>query len=136
MASRLTARELTKCFTDGIGGRGCFGDTNDLVGKNGWVGKQLRAIAGGPNSVFNNPGQLLGGPNSFVRNPGQIWGGDNSFVRNPGQIFGGRNSFVRNLAEIWEGQNAVFNNPSQLLPQPKPLQVGSIGGKRICLPWC
>jgi hypothetical protein len=31
----------------------------------------------------------------------------------------------------------VFNNPSQLLPQaPPPVQVGTIGGKRICLPWC
>jgi hypothetical protein len=122
IASRLTLRELTKCFSDGVGGRGCFGDSNDLVGKNGFVRRTLGQIAGGPNSVINNPNQIWGGDNSFVRNPGQIWGGPNSFVRNPGQIFGGPNS--------------VFNNPGQLLPRPKPLQVGSIGGKRICLPWC
>lgn len=134
IASRLTARELTKCLTDGFGGRGCFGDSNDLVGRNGLMGRTLQQIAGGPNSVFNNPGQLLGGPNSFVNNPGQIWGGDNSFVRNPGQIWGGDNSFVRNPGQMWGGANSVFNNPSQLAP--KPVQVGSIGGKRICLPWC
>lgn len=122
MASRLVARELTKCLTDGVGGSGCFGDNNDLVGKNGFVGRTLSQVAGGPNSVINNPGQIWGGDNSFVRNPGQIWGGTNSFVRNPGQI--------------WGGPNSVFNNPGQLLPQPKPVQIGNIGGKRICLPWC
>lgn len=122
MASRLTARELTKCLSDGIGGRGCFGDNNDLVGRNGWVRRSL--------------GQLAGGPNSVINNPGQIWGGDNSFVRNPGQIWGGNNSFVRNPSQIWGGPNSVFNNPGQLLPSPKPLQIGTVGGKRICLPWC
>lgn len=123
MASRLTARELSKCLTDGIGGeKGCFGDNNDLVGKNGFVGRTFGQIAGGPNSIINNPGQIWGGDNSFVRNPGQIWGGPNSFVRNP--------------AQIWGGPNSVFNNPGQLLPQPRPLQVGTVGGKRICLPWC
>ncbi len=122
IGSRLTIRELTKCFTDGFGGRGCFGDSNDLVGRNGWVARTLGQVAGGPNSVINNPSQIWGGDNSFVRNPSQIWGGSNSFVRNPSQI--------------WGGPNSIFNNPSQLLPQPRPLQIGSIGGKRICLPWC
>jgi hypothetical protein len=136
MASRWTVRELTKCLSNGIGGDGCFGDTNDLVGRNGWVARTLGQVAGGPNSVFRNPDQLLGGPNSFVRHPDQIWGGDNSFVRNPDQIFGGSNSFVRNPSQIWGGNNSIFNNPAQLLPQPKPLQIASIGGKRICLPWC
>ncbi|MBQ1499186.1 MAG: hypothetical protein IIZ38_12805 [Sphingomonas sp.] len=118
IASRLTLRELTKCLSDGVGGKGCFGDSNDLVGKNGWVRRTMGQIAGGPNSLINNPGQIWGGDNSFVRNPGQIFGGSNSFVRNPGQIFGGPNS--------------VFNRPSQLLRAPKV----RIGGKRICLPWC
>lgn len=123
MASRLTARELLKCASNGIGGKdGCFGDNNDLVGKNGWVARTFGQIAGGPNSVVNKPDQ--------------IWGGDNSFVRNPSQMFGGSNSFVRNPAQIWGGPNSVFNNPGQLLSQPKPVQVGSVGGKRICLPWC
>lgn len=122
IASRLTARELTKCLTDGVGGRGCFGDNNDLVGKNGWVRRTMGQIAGGPNSVINNPGQ--------------IWGGDNSFVRNPSQIFGGSNSFVRNPSQIWGGQNSVFNNPGQLLQAPRPINLGTVGGKRICLPWC
>ena len=122
MASRLTLRELTKCLTDGVGGKGCFGDSNDLVGRDGFVRRTLQQIAGGPNSVFNHPDQIWGGDNSFVRNPDQIFGGSNSFLRNPDQIFGGSNS--------------IFNNPGQLLPEPKPIQVGSIGGKRICLPWC
>jgi hypothetical protein len=119
MASRLTIRELTKCMTDGVGGKGCFGDSNDLVGKNGWVRKTMGQIAGGPNSLINNPDQIWGGDNSFARNPGQIFGGDNSFVRNPGQIFGGSNS--------------VFHKPGQLLPKPK---ISFGGGKRKCKPFC
>lgn len=122
IASRLVARELTKCLTDGVGGKGCFGDNNDLVGKNGFVGRTLSQIAGGPNSLINKPDQVWGGDNSFVRNPGQIWGGPNSFVQNPSQI--------------WGGPNSVFNNPSQILPTAKPVQIGSVAGKRICLPWC
>lgn len=123
MASRLTARELTKCLTDGVGGKGCFGDSNDLVGRNGFVARTFVQIAGGPNSVVNNPGQIWGGANSFVRNPGQIWGGNNSFVRNPGQF--------------WGGNNSVFNNPGQLLPKPPPpVTLGTVGDTRICFPWC
>jgi hypothetical protein len=121
IGTRLTARELTKCFTDGVGGsHGCFGDNNDLFGKNGWTGRTLGDIAGGPHSVFHHPDQIWGGDNSFVRNPGQIWGGSNSFVRNP--------------STFWGGNNSVFNNPRQLAP--KPVRVGTVGGKRVCVPWC
>lgn len=120
MATRLTARELEKCATDGIGGDGCFGDNNDLVGKNGWVARTMGQIAGGPNSVVRNPDQIWGGNNSFLRNPGQIWGGSNSFVRNPGQF--------------WGGNNSVFHNPSQLAPPP--VTLGTIAGHRVCVPRC
>lgn len=123
MASRLTARELMKCAANGIGGpNGCFGDNNDLVGKNGWVAR-------------NFP-QILAGPFSLVTQVDRVWGGDNSFLRNPGQIWGGGNSFVRNPSQVWGGPNSVFNNPGQLLPAPKPVTLGSVGGKRICIPWC
>lgn len=121
IGSRLTARELSKCLSDGVGReKGCFGDNNDLVGKNGWVGRTF--------------GQIMG--QTYLLNPNLLWGGDNSFVRNPGQVWGGDNSFIRNPGQVWGEDNSVFNNPGQLLPQPKPVQIGSIGGKRICLPWC
>src|SRR5690606_12398097 len=48
IASRLTLRELTKCLTDGIGGKGCFGESNDLIGRNGWVARTMGQIVGGP----------------------------------------------------------------------------------------
>lgn len=45
-ASRLTARELTKCLQHGIGGSsGCFGDNNDLTGRNGFVVRNIVALA-------------------------------------------------------------------------------------------
>ena len=133
MATRLTGRELEKCTRNGLGGSdGCFGDNNDLVGRNGWVARSFGQIAGGPNSVvnnpaqifggpnsvFNNPGQLAGGPNSIVNNPGQILGGPNSIINNPGQISGGPNSVVNNPGQITGGPNSVINNPGQILGGP------------------
>jgi hypothetical protein len=85
---------------------------------------------GGAHGCFGDNNDLFG----RIRNPGQIWGGDNSFLRNPGQIWGGSNSFVRNPSQFWGGNNSVFNNPSQLAP--RPVTLGTIGGKRVCLPWC
>jgi hypothetical protein len=72
IATRLTGRELEKCATQGFGGRGCFGDTNDLFGYKGWTARTLKTLAGGPNSVFNNPAQVWGGSNSMFNNPQQI----------------------------------------------------------------
>jgi hypothetical protein len=61
VGGRLTLNELDKCLTDGIGGRGCFGEnntlvktvsnafkdvtegpgpSNDLLGQDGWVGRK------------------------------------------------------------------------------------------------
>jgi hypothetical protein len=76
-ATRLTARELDKCAEHGIGGEdGCFGDNNDLTGKNGFVvrhvGDLANAVMGGHESLLNHPGQILGGPNSV---PNQILSG-------------------------------------------------------------
>jgi hypothetical protein len=108
----LTANELQKCLTTGIGGEGCFGDNNTLVKliRSTWKG-----VAGGPNSVLNRPGQIFGGPNSFFRQPAQIFGGRNSVFNNPNQLLGGSNSFVRNPGQIWGGPNSVVRNPDQLL---------------------
>jgi hypothetical protein len=101
-AGRLTFRELSKCFNGKVG-KDCFGPNNTIVktvdnafhdltqgpGRNNEIVKaiaSLDALTGGPNSVINNPKQLLGGPNSFVRNPSQIWGGPGSVFNDPGQV--------------------------------------------------
>lgn len=89
IATRLTGRELEKCAANGFGSDGCFGDTNDLFGYKGWTARTLKTLAGGPNSVFNNPAQIWGGSNSMFNNPQQIWGGSNSLFNNPQQIWGG-----------------------------------------------
>jgi hypothetical protein len=107
-ATRLTFRELTKCVEHGIGGDGCFGDNNDLIGRKGFVVRNIAALGGGPNSVFNNPLQVLGGPNSIANNPGQILGGPNSVP------------------------NVILRN----IPSPPPVTLGTVGGHRVCVPWC
>ena len=51
-AGRLTARELDKCFTKGIGGDGCFGPNNDIV-------KGLRQFGVDLNNLTNPNGAVV-----------------------------------------------------------------------------
>jgi hypothetical protein len=93
-AGRLTLKELTQCLSGGS----CFGPNNTIVkaytnafndllhgpGQGNEYVKALHTLqdaSGGPNSVINNPGQLLGGENSDVR----------QFVERP---MGGENSVL------------------------------------------
>ena len=109
-ATRLMARELEKCSTGGFGGDdGCFGNNNELVGRNGFVVKNLVSIAGGPNSFVRDSGQVLGGPNSVLNNPRQVLGGPNS---TPNQLL------------------------NRLPAGPPPLTLGTVGNHRVCIPWC
>lgn len=65
-ATRLTMRELGKCVTDGIGGtNGCFGDNNDLVGRNGWTARSFNNIV---SDIQQGPGPTndLVGRNGFL----------------------------------------------------------------------
>jgi len=71
-ADELTARELEKCKTNGIGGpNGCFGDNNELVGNNGWT---ARFINNAISDIHNGPGpnndvvRILNNVNSDVHN--------------------------------------------------------------------
>jgi hypothetical protein len=122
MVSQWTARELQKCFQHGFGGSdGCFGDNNELVGRNGWLARTFGQIAGGPNSVVHNPSQIFGGPNSVFNNPSQLAGGPNSIINNPRQIFGGPNSVINNPGQITGGPNSVINNPGQITGGPNSI---------------
>ncbi|WP_207768094.1 hypothetical protein, partial [Methylobacterium frigidaeris] len=102
-----TLKEITQCFS----GKGCFGPNNTIIkaytnafndltkgpGPNNDAVvflNRVRDLAGGPNSLINNPGQLKGGPNSMINNPSQIWGGDSSVFN---QMAGGKNSEVRKI---------------------------------------
>ena len=86
VGTQLTMNELQKCMTDGIGGSGCFGDnntavklvsnawkdvtegpgpSNDLLGRDGFVGRKLDDIA---NDLTYGPGENndIVGRNGFV----------------------------------------------------------------------
>jgi hypothetical protein len=95
-ASGLTLRELQKCATDGIGGNGCFGGRNELVGRDGWTARTF-------GKAYND--LRLGG-----------FGPRND-------LFGGQGFAGRTLEEI---RNRA----------PPPLEVGTVAGHRVCLPWC
>lgn len=64
---RLTARELEKCFTDGIGGSGCFGPNNEIV-------KALRNVGLDMNNAFGPNNDLVkiwnNGVNDIQNGPG------------------------------------------------------------------
>jgi hypothetical protein len=82
IAARLTADELNKCLTVGVGGNGCFGNNNALVSmvranveaskrESGDLNKGIRVITGiSPRDIQEHG----------------IWGGNNSVFRCP---FGG-----------------------------------------------
>lgn len=63
---RLTARELSKCLTNGIGGRGCFGTNNDIVKALSALGVDMSAHYGPNNTIvktWNNAiNDLRNGP--------------------------------------------------------------------------
>lgn len=120
MGSRLTARELTKCMSNGFGGKsGCFGDNNDLVGKNGWVSRTFGDLAKVPGAILVNPGLIWAGDIDFLREPGKVFGGSNSFFNKPGQIFGGPNSVFHTPGQVFDS----VKNPGKAL-------------KNICGKWC
>lgn len=77
VAARLTADELNKCFTDGIGGRGCFGDNNTLI-------SMIRGNLAAAQRESTVPGQVIratfGISPDAIRDRG-ILGGDNSDAR-------------------------------------------------------
>ncbi len=95
IASRLTLRELEKCVRDGFGGHGCFGDTNDLFGRNGWT---TRTIGNAWHDLRYGPGPT-------------------------NDLFGGQGFAGRTLETIRR-------------TAPPPLQLGTVGGHRVCVPWC
>lgn len=79
VAGQLTADELQKCFSDGVGGRGCFGDNNTLVSmirgnfeaarrESGTVNQTIRATTGISVKDIQDHG-ILGGNNSFFHCP-------------------------------------------------------------------
>lgn len=78
-SGRLMASELQKCLTDGIGGKGCFGDGNTITQAYNKVGKEIEN-AFGKNSVVadawkvyaatTNPADAAKAMNNIVREAG------------------------------------------------------------------
>ncbi|MER8440716.1 hypothetical protein NKH36_33160 [Mesorhizobium sp. M1312] len=70
---RLTAREVTKCFTDGVGGDGCFGRNNEIV-------RYYRAIGIDFEDPFNPNGEGVRAWNT-IRNDLEHGFGENNDIR-------------------------------------------------------
>ena len=121
-AGRLTLRELTKCFTGQIG-KDCYGPNNTIV----------VTLRNAVNDLTHGPGENNEVVKA-VRAVGDLTGGPNSVINNPAQLTGGHNSMINNLSQIWGGPDSVFNKPGQLVPNSIPL--GTVGGARVCIPWC
>lgn len=95
---RLTADELTKCFTVGIGGAGCFGDGNTIVKGLRDLGLDLRNITNANGAVVNAWNTAI---NDIQNGPGQ----NNDVVRAVNTINRdldqglGKNNDIRKAAE-------------------------------------
>lgn len=113
VGTQLTANEIQKCFDQGIGGRGCFGDNNTAVIfiKNYW---QDVTRGPGENNEYRKAVQrnILGPLNDLAT--GNIGQSDQSVWR---QV----------------GLPPVIIRPP---PSPPPVQLGTVGGRRVCVPWC
>lgn len=94
-AGRLTQRELTKCFTDGVGGDGCFGPNNDIV-------KGLKAVGLDLSNLTNPNGEVIKAWNTAV----------NDLQNGPGK----NNDIVKAI----DGVNEVVQNaPQQVVEEVK-----------------
>jgi uncharacterized membrane protein len=116
VGTQLTINELQKCVEQGVGGDGCFGKNNEAV----------KRVSDAWKDVTNGPGpsnDLLGRDGFLGRNLGNA---ENDLKNGPGHnndLLGGGGFVGRNFEVL--RQNS-----------PPPLDIGTIGGNRICVPWC
>jgi hypothetical protein len=68
VGTQLTVNELNKCFSDGIGGKGCFGENNTIV----------KTITNSWHDVTHGPGP----GNETVKARERILGGDRGTIPN------------------------------------------------------
>ncbi len=76
---RLTVRELTKCFTKGVGGDGCFGPNNEIV-------KALRTAGIDVNNLANPNGEVIKAWNTVSNDLRNGPGPNNDAVRVLNQV--------------------------------------------------
>jgi uncharacterized membrane protein len=109
VGTQLTLNELDKCISHGIGGSGCFGSNNTAVKfvQNAW-----KDVTKGP-----GPSNDLLGRDGIVRRTLRGTERDLRQGPGPGHDVVGRDGFVRRNA-------------------PPPIEVGRVGGHRVCIPWC
>lgn len=87
MGTQLTLNELEKCFTQGIGGSGCFGNNNEAVKfvRNAW--KDVTQGPGPSNDLVGSDGALVRTARNVIAGPvgdvarGEIGGSDQSVWR-------------------------------------------------------
>lgn len=105
---RLTARELTKCLTVGVGGDGCFGPNNEIVKALRSVGVNLNDALGPNNDLvksWNNGVRDIQhgpGPNNEVVKAFQTVGND--IAHGPGQ----NNDLVKAIDNVIPGFSSWF----------------------------
>lgn len=61
-------------------------------------------------------------------------GGSKTVLNNSRQIFGGNNSVFNNPRQILGGEDSVLKGVKPTAPPPSIL--GTVGGHRVCIPWC
>lgn len=97
---RLTARELTKCFTAGVGGNGCFGPNNEIV-------KALSLAGIDVNNLTNPNGEVIRAWNTVSNDLRNGPGSNNDVVRTLNQVQNTVTSSLNNVRrDLTEGPGA------------------------------
>jgi Protein of unknown function (DUF1036) len=116
VGTQLTLNELQKCIDRGIGGSGCFGQNNETVKfmRNAW--KDVTEGPGPSNDLLGRDGFVGRTLENARRDVEQGPGSGN-------EVFGGQGFVGRTLEDV--RKNA-----------PPPVELGTVGGNRVCIPWC
>jgi hypothetical protein len=116
VGTQLTLNELQKCLDSGIGGRGCFGDNNAVVKlvKNAW--KDVTEGTGPSNELLGRDGFVGRTLENARRDIEHGFGPTND-------LFGGQGFAGRTLEDMRQSA-------------PPPVELGTVGGHRVCIPWC
>lgn len=105
---QLTQRELTKCFTQGVGGNGCFGPNNEIVKALRAVGVDVTDMFGPTNDVvvaWNNAvNDLQNGPGENNEAVKAITTISNDLVNGPGR----NNDIVQGIDKVFPGFANLF----------------------------
>lgn len=105
---RLTAAELSKCFTHGIGGSGCFGDNNDIVLALKSLGVDLKTVLGPEGAIVKAWNTSVNDLNNGPGPNNDLVKAANNFAKDVTVGVGPSNDIVKGIDNVLPGFKNIF----------------------------